>query len=87
MSNFHQKTNVIFPVFWRKQRNRCSIIFLYILLTRKFYMATSKIVNSAMNYVIGIKSVLAQANKLLNQTLNIYIQSHLVEGSSKKMKY
>ena len=50
-------------------------------------MATSKIVNSAMNYVIGIKSVLAQANKLLNQTLNIYIQSHLVEGSSKKMKY
>ena len=35
-----------------------------------------------MNYVKGIKSVHAQANKILNQTLNILIQNHLVEGSS-----
>ena len=39
-----------------------------------------------MNYVKGIKTVLAQASKILSQTLNIHIQNHLAEGSSKKMK-
>ena len=52
----------------------------------KFYTATSKTVNSPMNYVKCIKSVHAQANKLLNQTLTTHIQNHLVEGSSIKMK-
>ena len=33
-----------------------------------------------------VSSILAQANKILNQTLNIRIQNHLVEGSSDKMK-
>ena len=35
----------------------------------------------------GIESVLAQANKILNQTLNIHIQNHLVESSNKIIKY
>ena len=43
-----------------------------------FFKATSKIVNSAMNKVKGIKSVLGQANIILNQTLNIHIHNHLV---------
>ena len=43
----------------------------------KFYKATSEIVNSAMNYVKGIKSVLAQANKMQDQTFNVHIQNHL----------
>ena len=37
-----------------------------------------------MNWVKGIKSVLAQENKILDQALDIHIQYHLVEGSSKK---
>ena len=40
-----------------------------------------------MNEVKGIKSVLTQANKILNQTFNIHIQNHLVEGSSKEIKF
>ena len=44
------------------------------------YSATSKIVNSAK----GIKSVVAEANKILSQTLNIHIRNHLAEGRSKK---
>ena len=39
-----------------------------------------------MNDVKSIKIVLAQANKIINQTLNIHIQDHLVESSSRKMK-
>ena len=37
--------------------------------------------------LIGIESVLAQTNKILNQTLNIHTQIHLVEGSRKDMKF
>ena len=33
-----------------------------------------------MSEVKGIESVLAQANKILNQTLNIHIENHLVES-------
>ena len=40
-----------------------------------------------MNYLKSVKSVLAQANKMLNQTWNINIPNHLVEDSSKKMKF
>ena len=46
-------------------------------------MATSNIVNSAMNYVKCINNVLTQANIILNQTLNTYVQSQLVEGCIK----
>ena len=31
-----------------------------------------------------MKSVLAQANTILNRTVNMHIQNHLVEGSSEK---
>ena len=34
-----------------------------------------------MNLVKGIKSVLAQASRILNQTLSKHIQNHVVEGS------
>ena len=37
-----------------------------------------QIVNSAINYVKGSKCVLGQANKELNQALNIHIRNHLV---------
>ena len=37
-----------------------------------------------MNKVNGIRIVLAQGNKILNQPLNTNIQNHLIEGSSKK---
>ena len=50
-------------------------------LCRIFYKATSVI-----NWVKGIISVLALANKILNQTLNIHIQNYPVEGISKKIK-
>ena len=39
-----------------------------------------------MNHIKGIKSVLAQANKILHKILNIYIPTHLIEGSSKKIE-
>ena len=59
------------------------VLFVYLCcIYVEIYKATSKILNSAMNYVTGIKSVLPQTNKILNQTLNIHIQNHLVEGSS-----
>ena len=37
-----------------------------------------------MNYMKSTKNVLAQGNKILNLTLNVQIQNHAVEGSSKK---
>ena len=40
-----------------------------------------------MNLVKGIESVLAQANKVLNNTLNIHIHNYLVEVRSKKNKF
>ena len=39
-----------------------------------------------MNWVKGIKIEL-EANKILNQTLNIHIKNYLVEGSCKNMKF
>ena len=60
---------------------RLSLSATYILDFLK--NTTSKIVNSATK---GMKGVLAQANEILNQTLNIHIQNHLVEGSRKKME-
>ena len=44
-----------------------------------------KIVNYAVNCMKCTKIVL-EANKILNQTIIIYIQNKLVEGSSKKIK-
>ena len=49
-----------------------------------YFKATSKLVNSAMNYVIGIEGGLA--NEILNKTLNAHIQNNLVGGSIKKTK-
>ena len=54
-------------------------------LCLKIYKATYKIVNSAINYLKSIKSVLEQVNNIMNKSLNIHIQNHLVEGISKKL--
>ena len=53
---------------YNSQINKDNFESIYVLFS---YKATSKIVNPAMNWVKGIKSVLEQPNKILNQDLNI----------------
>ena len=57
---------------------------IYVEYFRRLHLKL-EISNSAMNKVTGIKCVLAQANKILNLSLNIHIQNHLVEGSCEKI--
>ena len=46
---------------------------LFFAYVEHFIGLDLEIVNSVMNWVKGIKIVLAQANEILNQALNIHI--------------